>query len=263
MKPKIKKKAEEVFQRGDIENSVFWSNLGNQVDIKGLIVLDVGSGWGRLCVDMASNGARKVVGIDIKQERINFAKHYVEENYPHLVDIISFECLNLSEYNDDDFFDVIVAKDSFPHIADLNNMLNEMKKRLKIGGKIYIGYGVLYPSPYGDLSARKNLLKTWGILGRILALVPWAHLFLESRMVIMNNRYRESKINSMKDLGFNKLAWSDYMRIFKESGLNIIYLRKNISNSMGSKVLSILAKIPFWEDYCIHNVYCILEKPKE
>ena len=65
----------------------------------------------------------------------------------------------------------------------------------------------------------------------------------------------------MRDLELNMLAWSDYLKIFQNSGLDIVYLSKNNSPSLASNILSKLAKITNFEDYCIHNVYIILEKP--
>lgn len=249
------------FQRGEFDNPRFWSRFNGFPDFEGAAILDVGSGWGSLCVDMASGGAKKIVGLDIKCELVDFANRYVRKHYPHLIDIIQFECLDLKNYDEQAVFDIIVSKDSFEHIIDLSVMLDEMKIRLKPGGKIYSGFGPLYTSPYGDHDRRRTILKPWGIFGQVLALIPWAHLILEPTLVTMNNRYRERKITSMRDLQLNKFAWSDYLEIFRKSGFEIIYLVKNNSISMPSRILSILAKTPFMEDFFIHNVYCILEKP--
>jgi SAM-dependent methyltransferase len=251
----------EHFQRGKFENPRFWSRFNEVPNFKGAAILDIGSGWGSLCVDMASSGATKVVGLDIKCQSVDFATRYVSRNYPHLVDSIRFECLDLKHYDEHAVFDIVVSKDSFEHIIDLSSMLNEMKNRLKPGGRIYSGFGPLYTSPYGDHTRRKILLKPWGIFGQVLALIPWAHLFLEPTLVTMNNRYREKKITSMRDLQLNKFAWSDYLEIFRKSGFDIVYLSKNNSTSTPSRILSALARIPFLENFCIHNVYCILERP--
>jgi SAM-dependent methyltransferase len=250
----------EHFQRGKDENSRFWSRFNEIPSFEGAAVLDVGSGWGSLGVDMASAGAKKVVGLDIKCRLVDFANCYTKKICPHLAETIQFECLDLKHYDEQAVFDIIVSKDSFEHIIDLSGMIEEMKKRLKPGGKIYAGFGPLYTSPYGDHDRRRTILKSWGIFGQILALIPWLHLLIEPILVTMYNRYREKKITSIRDLQLNKFAWSDYREIFRKSGLNIVYLSKNNSVSMSSRLLSILAKLSFLEDLCIHNVYCILEK---
>lgn len=248
------------FQRGNTENQRFWSRFGEKPKFTGATILDVGSGWGSLCVDMALHGASRVIGLDIKCRLVDFANHYSKKNYPNLDRVVEFQCLDLRYYPEGEIFDIIVSKDSFEHIVDLERMLAEMKKRLKTNGKIFAGFGPLYTSPYGDHDRRRIILKPWGLWGRILTLIPWGHLFLEATMVKLYNQRHEKKISSMRELQLNKYAWSDYKAVFQKSGLQITYLSTNNSSSLPSRVLSVLAKIPSLEDYCIHNAYCILEK---
>lgn len=259
-KENFKEEDVQNFQRGGFENRRFWSRFAEKPVFNGATVIDVGSGWGSLCVEIASYGATRVIGLDIKCSLVNFANQYIKVNYPALSNVVEFQCLDLKYYDQKEVFDFIVSKDSFEHILELDEMLIEMRKRLKPNGKIYTGFGPLYTSPYGDHDRRKTILRPWGIWGRVLALIPWAHLFLEPTMVKLNNQYREKKISSMRDLQLNKFAWSDYKRIFQKSGFNIVYLSKNNTSSVLSHILSLLAKIPPLEDFCIHNVYCILEK---
>ena len=50
------------FKRGGRENPIFWSRFRESTRLAGATVLDVGSGWGRLCVDIAQAGAVRVIG---------------------------------------------------------------------------------------------------------------------------------------------------------------------------------------------------------
>lgn len=246
------------FKRGEYENPRFWSRFGQVPDFRGATVLDVGSGWGSLCVDIALAGAKRVVGLDIKSELVDFAREYLRQNYPQLVGIVEFEDVDLRDYSEG-IFDFVISKDSFEHIIELDRMLGEMRKRLEPGGKIYAGFGPLYTSPYGDHDRRREILRRWGVWGRLFALLPWGHLFLESILIDVSNRYREKKVSSMYDLGLNKMSVSDYRRVFHESGLSLTDLRLNQSRGIRSKALSVLARIPVLEDYCAHNVYAILK----
>jgi len=248
------------FKRGEYENLRFWSRFGQAPDFRGAVALEVGSGWGSLCVDMALAGAKRVVGLDLKPRLVEFAREYVRRYYPQLVGIVEFEAVDLRDYSED-VFGFIISKDSFEHIIELDRMLGEMRKRLKPGGRVYAGFGPLYTSPYGDHDRRREILKPWGVWGRLCALVPWGHLFMESILIDVNNRYREKKASSLYDLGLNKMSVSDYRRVFHESGLSVTDLRVNQSRGLRSKALSLFARIPFLEDYCIHNVYAILEEP--
>ena len=248
------------FNLGEHENPIFWSRFSEIPNLKGARIIDIGSGHGSLCVDMALAGAKKVVGLDLRSDLVDFSNIYVQLKYPQLKNIIEFKASHLKNY-DEDGFDYIVSKDTFEHILDLNVMLCEMRKRLKPGGRIYAGFGPLYRCPYGDHDRRKTIFKPWGHWGRMLSLIPWGHLFMESLMICLHNRYCERKINSIEETGLNKLAMSDYQKIFSESGFLIFDIRKNVSKSIRSKILSVGRRLPFLEDFCTHNIYCILENP--
>jgi len=259
-KMELKQKDIACFKLGELENPRFWSRFSDRPILKGARIIDIGSGWGSLCVDMALAGAEKVVGLDLKSELVDFSNTYVQLNYPELKKVIEFKELHLKNYEGYEY-DYIVSKDTFEHILDLDVMLCEMKKRLKLGGRIYAGFGPLYKSPYGDHDRRRTMFKAWGLLGRFLAYIPWGHLFLESFMICMHNRYRERKINSIRDTGLNKLALSDYQKIFSDSGMSILDFQTNISRSAASRIISLGKHVTVLEDFFTHNIYCILEKP--
>jgi hypothetical protein len=84
---------------------------------------------------------------------------------------------------------------------------------------------------------------------------------LEPVIIRMANQGRSSPVRSMRDLGLNQLGATDYRRLFRESGLVIRSFRVNQAGSIQSQAFSWLARIPPLEDYCTHNIYCILEKP--
>lgn len=249
------------FQRGEAENRLFWSRFGEMPDLRGATVLDVGSGWGRLCVEMAQAGAARVVGLDLKTDLVDFANAYLRQAYPELVERVEFQAVDLKDYAEPLRFDLIISKDAFEHILDLDGMLREMQRRLKPGRRIYAGFGPLYPTPYGDHDRRETIFRHWGVFGRLLAWLPWGHLVLEPLMVKTYNSHADKQITSLYDLGLNKRAVSDYRRSFQASGLSVVALRLNQSQSLQSRVFSVLRRVPGLEDYCTHNVYCILEKP--
>jgi len=81
-------------------------------------VLGVGCGQGSLDFYIAARGARKVLGIDINEDRIGFALRILAKKYPQFSDVCQFRCTDISTVSEDNF-DVIVSKDSFEHIIDL------------------------------------------------------------------------------------------------------------------------------------------------
>jgi len=246
----------DYFKRGKYENPRFWSRFGGKPILKGASVLDVGCGYGSLCIDIALSGAKKVVGLDINSQGIDVTNENLRRNYQQLTNIVKFKDVDVSVYPEFDF-DYIVSKDTFEHIIDLDEMLIEMKKRLKPGGKIYAGFGPLYNSIFGDHRRTETL-------------IPWGHLLVNESIIIDRlNRHRENKINSIYDLGLNKMSLADYRRAFCESGLSIIYFRVNQNTHLTyphyiiARLFSLIKEIPFLEEYFTFNIYCILEKSKE
>lgn len=247
------------FATGKIENPRFWSRFGGEPSFEGLKVLDVGCGHGSLCVDIASKGAKRVVGVDPNKRKnypkrdpgpiVEFAKENVLRNYPQFRDIIDFQCCEIADLSEFEF-DIILSKSSFEHILGVDAVFAEMKKRLKIGGKMYIGFGPLYNSPYGDHK-------------RTRALLPWGHLiFPEPFLIKRANKYLRNKVASIYELGINKLSLAKYKTIFYNSGLDILYFRVNAGDTLLLKLSSLVRRIPFLEEFFSHNLYCILEKQR-
>lgn len=238
----------EYFDRGETENPKFWSRLGGEPSFEGLEVLDLGCGHGSLCVYLAFKGAKKVLGIDIDERRIKFAKENILHNYPQFKNIVDFQCCHIADLPEEVEFDIMVSKDTFEHILNLESVLAEMKKRLRKGGKIYIGIGPLYNSPYGDHKRTK-------------AFIPWGHLiFPETFLLRRLNKHRREKITSIYELGLNKLSLAEYKTLFYNSGLHVSYFRVNVSNNPISRLFSLIRRVPFLEEFFSHNLYCILEK---
>lgn len=242
-----KKNDLDYFKKGEVENPQFWSRLKRDPSFEGLTVLDIGCGHGSLCVDMASKGTKKVVGIDINDKLIRFARENVLLNYPQLQDKIDFRCCDIAELDEGESFDIIVSKSAFEHILNLDNVLFEIYKRLKTGGKLYVGFGPLYNSPFGDHKRTK-------------AIIPWGHLiFPESFLIKRLNITRQNKIESIHNLGLNKLSLSEYKDILFNSGLDVLFFGVN-GNTPIPRLFSLIRRVPFLEEYFSISLFCILEK---
>ena len=253
----------DYFKRGALENPQFWWRLVDQPRFAGKHVLDVGCGLGSLCVDMAAGGAARVVGLDTEAKLIAFARQYTAGAYPELQPVLEFYDEDLAQF-DQGHFDIIVSKDSFEHIMDLEGMIRAMASRLKPGGRIYAGFGPLYNSPFGH----HGRVATWLPWRQF----PWAHLWeSESRIVDRLNRlradgkpvfaYNDSPLTSIRDLGLSMYSLAEYRRFIYGSGLNVVRFETNRSRHPLSRVLAGLRRVPLLEEYCTHNIYCVLEKP--
>jgi SAM-dependent methyltransferase len=236
----------DYFQRGQAENARFWQRHGGMPRLEGASVLDIGCGHGSLCIDMALAGARRVVGLDVDQHRIHFARNNLQAHFPALQERVCFREVDLSDFPEEQF-DVMVSKDTFEHLLDVPGTLYAARERLRPGGRLYVAAGPLYNSPYGDH-------------GRTRALLPWGHLFIPERLLLARLRRSGSPANSVYELGLNKLSLGDYRRMFQQSGLRVVRFRVNESDRMISRLFSQLRKVPLLEELCSHNLYCILER---
>ena len=236
------------YERCGVDNSRFWSRFEGKPEFRNKVVLDVGCGHGRLCLDMARGGATKVLGIDIDDSLISFARLHLATYYPEWRSVVSFECGDI-KFLPDNTFDLVVSKDVFEHVVGLKGMLRDIRRCLKPGGRLYAGFGPLYNSPNGyHLRAHFCL--------------PWGHLLIpRSWHLRLVNLWRKEPVQSLYEVvTLNELFFADYERIILSSGMSMVSFRVNQGNSVISKILSFFRRVPFLREYCTHNIYCVMEK---
>ncbi len=112
-----------VFQQ-HINRYHFASNLA-----KNKVVLDIACGTGYGSYYLIKNGAKKVVGLDISEEAINYAKN----NYKNLnLTFITGDSKKLPFKNE--HFDIIVSFETIEHVNEYKKFLNECKRVLNEEG---------------------------------------------------------------------------------------------------------------------------------
>jgi len=192
---------------------------------------------------MAQKGAKNVVGVDISKRKIDFANKNLKCNYSQLKEIIKFKHNELSDLEDNINFDIIISKDSFEHIHQLDVVVFEIKRRLKTKGKVYIGFSPLYKAFDGD-----HGYYGINILDKYKIRIPWGHII-------------HDYINDTEIPHLNKLSYEEYKKILCGSGMNVEYFAVNQSNkSRILKIFSFLRKFKKLKEYFTYNLYCILEK---
>jgi len=101
--------------------------------IKDKTVLDTGCGCGYGSYYLAEEGAKKVVGVDISEEAIEYSKeHYKDEKLEFKV----MDCTNLSF--PDNSFDVVVSFELIEHIPEYKRHLSEVQRVLRKEGVFII-----------------------------------------------------------------------------------------------------------------------------
>ncbi len=232
---------------------------------KGQDVLDLGCGHGALTIDIAESGAKTVVGIDLRKPLIECANKILTTCYPFLIDNVKFIKTDMRDLGKVKF-DIIISKDTFEHIIDLDKLLPEIKEKLRIGGRLIAGFGPLYYSPWGDHNLLKHRL-------------PWTHLFLRKRY------FKKRKINIINNLGLNMYSFTRYEELFNNTkGLKVISFETNVvdntqyycnSNSfyptgrffninvffkLFNKMFKFFSAIPGLRNYFVYNIFLVMKK---
>lgn len=236
------------FEKGSVENKKFWHRFGRKPDFNNKVVLDFGCGHGSLCVDIAKNNIKSIIGIDLNDELLKFANVNLKKNFSSLENKISFEKKDILKSNFDQKFDLIVSKDTFEHSENLPEILDKFYDILNNHGKVFTGFGPLYNSYNGDH-------------GRTQLKLPWLHALLPDSFIIDRyNKYNSIKIKSIEELGLNKYSYKRYKEIFNDSKFKIEFFRTNQSDHPISKIFNFFSKFEILKEYFTYNIYCILSK---
>jgi len=225
----------------------FFSRLNGEPNFEGLKILDIGCGYGTLCAYMGKKKPQKVIGIDIDEYAVNRSNQYLKTYFPDLIDIVEFKKTSLDMLEEYDF-DIIVSKEVFEHIIGLDMLMPEIVKRLKVSGKLYLGFGPLYNSYKGLHGCSK---------------IPWMHIIRSEKSLIRSinkKRDKDNQIKSIHDIGYNQYSLKQYEDLLLNCGLKINFIAYNANNHIISKIFTQFAKINILREYFIHNIYCVMEK---
>ncbi len=112
-------------------------------NVSGDKVLDVGCSQGIVSIILGREG-KSVVGIDIDESAIEFAKQTLSDENEGTKVNVSFECTNFINYNNDERFDTIILTEVLEHFTVSKNLILNSLKHLNTGGNIIITvpYGI-------------------------------------------------------------------------------------------------------------------------
>ena len=238
----------------------FWPRFGfagRGPEFTDKAVLEVGCGKGERCLDIAARGAKRVVGVDPFEESVREARSHLS-GFPELAPRVEYQLGTIDDLPEGEF-DAVISENTFEHVIDVPGTLAAIRKRLKPGGQAYIGFGPLYESPVGDHTWIRSALP----LGDKF-LLPWGHVIFPEKWLFrrMERVYKKPVRNTIEwpFLSLNKLTVHDYRRLFRESGMKIIYERRNANFSLPAKAFGLLGKLPVLDRYCTLNMFVILQK---
>src|SRR5438876_1269249 len=130
-------------------------------ELVGRIVIDFGCGTGGETIEVAQHGAKKVIGIDIRDTVLNIARDGARAVG------VSDQCRFSTAT--DERADVILSIDGFEHYDDPEQVLGGVRPLLKDDGRVFIAFGPPWLHPLG---------------GHLFSVFPWAHLLFTERALI-------------------------------------------------------------------------------
>lgn len=227
--------------------------------IEGKYILDIGCGMGGASVYYALNGAKKLIGIDTDEKRINTARSFASFRD---VNNISFGVQNASNLSyESNTFDVIISNDTFEHLYKPDIVMKECYRVLKEGGTLNFTF-----RPYR------------GCRGAHLydyIYIPWCQVFFPEEVLVKiwkegfkkdweTKKSRSASfspeeiehISTVRDLmHVNMIKISQLKKVITETDFKIVLYK-----TYASKYFYPLKICPFINEYFIKMVVVVLEK---
>jgi len=175
------------------------SLLGGDIwsQLRGRAVIDFGCGRGEIAVEMARQGAAKVIGVDIRPSMLRAGEVLAAQS--RVIDRCSFTA------DPKERADFIVSIDSFEHFSDPATVLLRVSELLKQDGRILISFGPTWYHPYG---------------GHLFSVFPWAHLlFTERALIRWRSDFKTDGATRFEEVegGLNQMTIARFERLVRES----------------------------------------------
>jgi len=187
--------------------------MGNEffARIAGKTVIDFGCGEGADAIEMAEKGAKRVIGIDIREDVLQTAR---QKALDAGVQDTCFFATSTKEPAD-----VVVSVDAFEHFADPAEVLRIMDTLLQPAGQVLVSFGPTWYHPLG---------------GHLFSVFPWAHLiFSEKALIAWRSTFKTDGATRFSEVagGLNQMTIAKFEEFvarspFKISTIELVPIRK-------------------------------------
>lgn len=243
------------FEKGEETLRSYHGFADTETIVKGKDVLDVGCGAGGKSLYYVTKGAKSVTGIDV------LAK-YEEESGALAKELgitgFRFFCQDAAKTDfPDGSFDTVIMNDSMEHVDKPAEVLKEMARILKPGGRLYINFPP-YNHPFGA-----HLSDAIGI--------PWVHCFFSDKTLIEAYKalvsslpdgadrisFRISRNEAGEDYFsyINKMSIKRFNRLRKDVPLKTVYYNETPLRSFLKPLC-----VGGMKEYFVKRVVCVFEK---
>ncbi len=237
--------------------------LDNEIPVDpAMRYLDAGCGMGEMSLALAQRGCGRVTGIDKDPYYIDIAKRLAREAQLH--DRVAFECANVHDMPEREY-DIVLSYEMLEHVERPGDFLRRVDGVLASresgggGGRVMIGFGPLFHSPFGDH------------LNRIFRFrMPWTGvLFSEAALLRLRREFWRpvaDEAESFEDMreGLNKMRFSEFLRYVEEVGWVTERLIVNPQLKRWPalwRLSNLLVRVPWLRDYFAASVYAIYRRP--
>ena len=165
--------------------------------IAGKVVIDFGCGEGTESVEMAGKGAKRVIGIDVREDVLEAARQKA------LNAGVQNTCLFRSSTKD--VADFVVSVDAFEHFADPAQILRIMNTLLRPDGEVLVSFGPTWYHPLG---------------GHLFSVFPWAHLiFTEKALLRWRSNFKTDGATRFGEVagGLNQMTIAKFEKLISGS----------------------------------------------
>ncbi len=216
------------------------------INLKDKIVLDAGCGPGGKTVFYAENGCKLIMGMDMDENHIRYAKEFAKKKG---ILNAEFKVGNLNALPfESNKFDIIFMNDVVEHIRRpiLVSALEECKRVLKVNGRICLDF-----PPWTSPQAAHLYDYIY---------IPWCQLLFSSETLInvtksMNPKPRHGKLSVIEHFQeLNHITIKEFKDIIRKLDFKVINFELRMIKS------KILRYIPFFNKYLTSRVVAVLSK---
>lgn len=172
------------------KNNHIWifKNINN---LDGMNILDIGCGTGELVIEIKKLYPKsKVIGVDIAKGMIEKAQEKAKK-----IDCIDFLIGDVHKLDfEKNMFDFVFNTISFHHYQEPAKALNEMKRVLKPGGKLYILDSIKDP--------------------RLISFMPWYWDYTDSKICYSRHLFSKEFHKFFENAGFKDVFFLKYYKLF-------------------------------------------------
>ncbi len=179
--------------------------------IPGKIIIDFGCGEGADTIEMGRRGARRVIGIDIREDVLQSARKAAQSaGVGNICDFVSSTA---------ETADMVVSVDAFEHFANPAEILRIMSTILGPVGEVFVSFGPTWFHPLG---------------GHLFSVFPWAHLlFSEEALIRWRSTFKTDGATHFAEVagGLNQMTIARFEELvagspLKFASIELIPIRK-------------------------------------